>query len=82
MQIGEKFHAHTRIRHSIVVSISPCHGDDRGSIPRVGMSFSKMITILFFLYALNTGFILNSRYTLQAVLFLDEMVDYYINHTL
>ncbi len=28
------------LRHSIVVSISPCHGDDRGSIPRVGILFS------------------------------------------
>ena len=31
---------HLEFRHSIVVSISPCHGDDRGSIPRVGTSFS------------------------------------------
>ncbi len=28
------------VRDSIVVSISPCHGDDRGSIPRLGIYYS------------------------------------------
>ena len=40
----KEIHSSKRIRHSIVVSISPCHGDDRGSIPRVGTSFSKLIS--------------------------------------
>ena len=30
------------IRHSIVASIPPCHGGDRGSIPRVGVAEINM----------------------------------------